>query len=133
MIARQKSPNPCGPDTRQTYGAFSKGRRQLPMGDHLPLAWSDDGYIYITTCDNPTVNRNVPIFRLGAPGVSSHTPVGNAPIPAQWMQNDSQWGTFAQQGSDGATWKSSGFISVGGKLYLALTRLVSPPNPDITT
>lgn len=139
MIARQKSPNPCGPagpDTRQTYTAISKGRRQPPLGDHLPLCWSDDGYIYIASCDSPSpVSRNVGIFRLGNPaqGISSHTPVRNAPIPNVHIGNDLQWGGFAQQGMDSATWKACGFISVNNKLYLSLTRLVYPANPVIKT
>src|SRR5215831_3365254 len=69
----------------QTYTAISKARRQPPYGDHLPYAWSDDGYIYLCSCDNPTVDRNSSIWRLGNPalGISSHTPVVNTPIPYQ--------------------------------------------------
>src|SRR5215467_10169667 len=135
MIARQKSPNPCGPDTRQTYTAISKARRQPPYGDHLPYAWSDDGYIYLCSCDNPIVLRNSSIWRLGNPtlGISSHTPVVNTPIPHEWVGNDSQWGGMTEYGADGGRWVGTGMISVGGKLYFAMTRLVYPGNPDIKT
>src|SRR5215471_13934745 len=124
MIARAKSPFPCGQP--KTHWSVSRGRKQQPYGDHVVNTWSDDGYVYLASCDDLTLNRNVSIYRLGAPGVSSYIPDGNTPIPTTVVNTMNQWGDLAQVGSDGATWKATGLVSVNTKLYLALTRLVYP-------
>jgi hypothetical protein len=86
-------------------------------GDTYISTWADDDVIYVQSCDTFTFNNaSSANFFIGSLDGYTSTVTGTN---VNFM---SQFGTQAQTGSDGASYKSSSLASIQGKLYMFANR-----------
>jgi hypothetical protein len=92
------------------------------VGDSFATTWSDDNGIYVMSDDSHGFqggsDSNIQFGSLSAPDTS---------MTGTTINTFSIFGTNAQSGSDGGTYKANGIISVSGTLYLWVSRQGTQP------
>ena len=123
MVSSILSSKATGQLSLLTFGSVFKYNSNYPSkyinGDSYISTWADDGNIY-TTMDDTTgwqaaTNSNMAISQLSNITTSMTGTLVNAM---------SGFGAAQATGSDGATYKSGGLISVNGTLYCFATRQI---------
>jgi hypothetical protein len=104
-----------------TYGTVFKYNSHYPtkyvLGDSFATTWSNDDVIYSISDDthgfDNSSDSNISIATLSTPDISMTGTTINPMLP---------FGPTEATGSDGATYKANGIISVANKLYVSVSR-----------
>jgi hypothetical protein len=110
--------------TKATFGepVLYNREGQFVLGDTWSCAWSDDDNLYCVIDDTPGFDMVLRPSRDRNVAIGSFGTTACPDLTGEMVNGMEAFGRSNQLGADGACWKGNGITSVGGDLYLSVSR-----------